>query len=118
MLAKLYPGDLTVLNMRMGHAQSTTDQAFIACALERYFLAHRTYPERLEDLVPTNAVRTPVDIIDGKPLHYRKETKNSYLLYSIGWNGTDEGGKAAIDFKQQLHHLLEKGDWVWMSPRN
>ena len=101
---------------RMGHSQSSLDQAFVACALERYFLAYRTYPERLDDLIPKYAAKLPVDIIDENLIRYRKASKTAYLLYSVGWNGTDEAGLVSLDSSKSPHHLIEQGDWVWMKP--
>jgi hypothetical protein len=113
MIAKDGSQDFSVQNMRMGHAQSTVDQAFIACGLERYLLAHKAYPERLDDLLPEYAAKLPVDVIDGNPLCYRKTSNTSCLLYAVGWNGTDEGGKVVTDSKQPYQHILEQGNWVW-----
>jgi hypothetical protein len=115
MWAKPAAEDFSVQNLRMGHAQSTLDQAFISCALERYHLAHKTYPEGLDALTPAFAAKLPRDIIDGKPLHYRKISTDTYLLYSIGWNGTDEGGQITYDAQKQGRiPSTEVGDWVWM----
>src|SRR5690606_35604963 len=47
--------------------------------------------ESLDPLVPDLLAAVPVDIYDGKPLAYRR-TRQGYLLYSRGLNGTDDGG--------------------------
>ena len=116
MFAKLYIVDNSVQNIRLGQAQSTLDQAFIACGLERYLLAHKTYPDRLDDLISILGTKAPSDIIGGSAIHYQKASKDAYLLYSIGWNGVDEGGKVVLDSQQPPRHLIEQGDWVWMMP--
>lgn len=118
MLAKLYIVDNSAQNIRLGQAQSTLDQALIACGLERYLLAHKTYPERLDDLIPVLGTKPPVDIVGETSIHYQKASRDSYLLYSIGWNGADEGGKAVFDSQQPSRRLLEQGDWVWFGPTN
>jgi len=55
----------------------------IACALERYQLAHGDYPETLDALVPQFIESIPNDVIGGKPPHYRRTEASTYLLYSI-----------------------------------
>ncbi len=52
--------------------------------------------------------------INDQPLHYRRTDDGQFLLYSVGWNGTDDGGIVV----RQKHPLdawldMEKGDWVW-----
>jgi hypothetical protein len=39
----------------------------------------------------------PHDYFDGRPLRYRPQAEGTYRLYSVGENGTDEGGAAARD---------------------
>ncbi|HEX4265483.1 MAG TPA: hypothetical protein VH597_14200 [Verrucomicrobiae bacterium] len=85
--------------------QNTINEAFIACALERYRIANGSYPDSLDALAPQFIEKLPHDIINGGPLKYRK-TENSFVLYSVGWNETDDGG--IQDIKNP-----ENGDWVW-----
>ncbi len=66
--------------------------AAAACALERYFLANQTYPEKLEALVPDFAKLIPIDPVSGNPLHYEKTKNGRYELYSIGADGDDNWG--------------------------
>jgi hypothetical protein len=82
--------------------QTLVHEALIACALERYRLAHNSYPETLDALVPQYLAQIPADIIGGAPLHYRRANDGKFLLYSIGWNEKDDGGKPGSD-----------DDWVW-----
>jgi hypothetical protein len=88
------------------HNQTMADEAQIACALERYKLANGNYPETLDALAPQFIETIPHDIIGGQPLHYRRTDDGKFLLYSVGWNETDDGGKdGGTDFT--------KADWVW-----
>ena len=95
-------------------AQATVDLARVACALERYHLAQGEYPETLDALSPKLIETVPHDIINGQPLHYRRTEDGQFILYSVGWNETDDGGQivsrkgGAVD--------REKGDWVWQYP--
>ena len=59
-------------------------------AAELYRFEHGTYPKSLEPLKPL--VSEPlVDALTGKPFQL-KTVENSVLIYSLGLNGTDEGG--------------------------
>jgi hypothetical protein len=89
------------------HNQTLVDQAQIACALERYRLAHGDYPGTLGALAPQYIENIPHDIIGGQPLRYRHSPDGSFLLYSIGWNEKDDGGLTAPD------NEVGSGDWVW-----
>ena len=69
-------------------------------ALAAYRAEHRTYPERLAELAPQYLAKVPVDIFanDG-PLHYKRQAAG-YLLYSVGINGKDDGGRGYNDRKE------------------
>lgn len=81
-------------------------QARAACAIQRFALALGRLPTTLEELVPDDLREIPLDPMDGRPLRYRLD-EDGYLLWSVGWNETDEGGVAAE------HRKLEENDWVW-----
>ena len=75
--------------------QATADEATLACALERYRLAHGQLPDRLEALAPDFIAALPHDVITGAAYKYQR-TADSFLLYSVGWNETEDGGKVAM----------------------
>jgi hypothetical protein len=91
--------------------QTLANQAQIVCALERYKLANGNYPETLHALVPQFIQKIPNDIIGGQPLHYRRTDNGKFLLYSVGWNETDDGGITVKD--KSGYEDRTKGDWVW-----
>ncbi|MBX3400600.1 MAG: hypothetical protein KF873_17835 [Gemmataceae bacterium] len=68
----------------------------LAFALAEYRLANGTYPQQLADLAPKYIAAIPADLFNGKPLVY-KPAKDGYLLYSVGANGKDDGGKTYGD---------------------
>ena len=78
--------------------QSSIDLARVACALERYRIAHGEYPETLDALAPQFIAQLPHDIINGiadialSP----REANGKFILYSVGWNETDDGGQIAF----------------------
>lgn len=87
--------------------QTSVNQARVVCALERYRQTHGEYPDALAGLHPQFLAAIPNDLIGNQPLKYRRETNGNFILYSVGWNETDDVGVAAPD--------TEKGDWVWTS---
>ena len=96
-------------------AQSSIDLARVGCALERFRLAHGQYPDSLAALEPQFITHVPHDIINGQPLHYRLKSNGQFVLYSVGWNETDDGGTVVIDPKHgTVRH--DEGDWVWQYP--
>ena len=58
--------------------------------------------------------------MDGKPMRYRKSTDGRYALWSIGFDGKDDGGKRALDAKKpgvtRFYDAAYVGDWVWDFP--
>jgi hypothetical protein len=94
--------------------QVSIDLARVACALERYRLANGQYPEALDALTPQFIEQLPHDIINGQPLHYRRTDSGQFILYSVGWNGTDDGGRVVLTKTGSVDR--EKGDWVWSYP--
>jgi hypothetical protein len=56
----------------------------------------------------------PHDIIGGEPLHCRRTDDGNFLLYSVGWNETNDGGQIVLAKDGSVDR--EKGDWVWQYP--
>jgi hypothetical protein len=100
--------------IKLAAIQASIDLARIGCALERYHIAHGEYPQTLDALTPQFIEKIPHDIIGGKPLHYRRETDGQFVLYSIGWNQTDDGGQIGLNKDGKFDWQL--GDWVWQYP--
>jgi hypothetical protein len=72
----------------------------VMAALERYRLAHGAYPPALAALTPGLLKQLPLDPWSGKPFGYVRldkpdEQGREYVLYSVGADGEDNGGKAA-----------------------
>jgi hypothetical protein len=103
--------------LRSGCGQTWVDATRVACAIERYRLVEGRLPPTLDQLVPRWLDRIPTDVVDGRPLRYRIRPEGGYILYAVGWNGTDDGGTAAAGKGKSSRVNLEAGDWVWMLPR-
>ena len=109
--AKMLMPALARTSRKSARIQVSVDEAHVACALERYRLAHGQFPEALAALVPQFLEKIPTDVIGGQPLNYRRTDGGKFLLYSIGWNEKDDGGVAAL--YENKKDDLENGDWVW-----
>jgi hypothetical protein len=114
MLEKLMLPALGNAAKKFACGQSSVDLARTAIALERYRLAHGEYPEALDTLAPQFIAKLPHDIINGQPLHYRRTSDGQFVLYSVGWNETDDGGE--VGFKKDGSLDVNTGDWVWRYP--
>jgi len=106
-VGRMYLPALPKTVFRAAIAQTAANQAALACALERFHLAHRKYPPDLQTLVP-NWIPTRVhDVIEGSDYIYRTIDSDHFTLYSVGWNEKDDGGTSGeILFGRE-------GDWVW-----
>jgi len=99
---------------KFAYAQASVDLARTAIALERYRLAHGEFPESLDALAPLLVAKVPHDVIGGQPLKYRREASGQFLLYSVGWNETDDGGEVGLTKNGSVD--TSTGDWVWRYP--
>ena len=91
-----------------------------AIALKRFQQERGNFPEKLSELTPEFLATTPLDPVDGQLLRYRRNADGTFLLYSIGENGKDDGGNpslgtgvTATTLYWQSPHTL---DWVWPQP--
>lgn len=114
---------ISKVSLKFAYAQTAADTAALACALERYRRAHGAYPGALASLAPEYVRKLPHDVINGEPLRYRLTQEGKYVLYSVGWNETDEGGTVGLKGSGAQRPLgaedggrsvdPQQGDWVW-----
>ncbi len=116
MLSKILLPALTRVAEKSARAQSSVDLARVACALERYRLANGQFPEALAALAPKFIDKLPHDVINGQPLKYRRTDDGQFVLYSVGWNETDDGG--TLGLTKNGNPDPKQGDWVWRYPAN
>src|SRR5207245_1093125 len=57
---------------KAAQAQTAASQALLACALERYRLAHGQSPESLAQLTPQFLSQLPNDVLTGRPYKYQR----------------------------------------------
>jgi hypothetical protein len=86
--------------LAVGQAEARENMRFevtrLAFALAEYRARQGSYPAKLADLVPKYVARVPRDIFTDGDLHYRLQG-DGYLLYSVGPNGKDDGGRNRDD---------------------
>lgn len=83
-----------------------TRLAVAALAFERCRLDHQKWPERWEDLTPKYLSSVPIDPWTNQPLKFKRQNKGM-LLYTVGPDGTDNGGK--LDRGNQLAEGIDLG---------
>jgi hypothetical protein len=77
------------------------------------------FPTELKQLIPQFLSSIPIDPIDGKPLRYRMQSDGTFLLYSVGVDGTDEGGDVTLTNSAPGQEWVRPAypslahDWVW-----
>lgn len=88
--------------------QTQVDQSLIACSLERYRLAHGSYPSSLDALVPEYLTKIPNSPINRKPMNYSVKPDSTFLLWTPSWNLQSLDGKPGP--------FIGEGDIVWGQP--
>jgi len=111
---KLAHTSLRRIMLETARHQASINLAITACALERYRIANGKYPQQLQDLTPRYIARLPVDPVNGKPLIYRLNDDGSFILYSVGSNGVDDGWLVVSPEDSRKWDL--ESDWVWKYP--
>jgi hypothetical protein len=86
-------------------ARTWADLAKLALALAAFHAEHGSYPKTLDALAPDYLSEVPVDRFADAPLHYHAQ-HDGYILYSVGPNLKDDGGRIADD------NTNEQGDMV------
>lgn len=82
-------------------------------AIQRYKQDIGQCPENLEELVTAGYLKElPLDSFSNKPLGYKK-TQDDFILYSVGSNFTDDGGKVAKGDNGRALSFADEGDWVF-----
>jgi hypothetical protein len=103
----------------IGHRHRTNVEATVTIlALQRYKADKGFFPDDLQELVTAGYLRQkPLDVYSDKPLVYRK-TDDSFILYSIGDDFEDDGGKPGEDSKGRPRLWAGDADFVfWPVPK-
>lgn len=78
-----------------------------AIASQRHFLKYETWPDSFEQLSPEFVAEFPVDQMNGQFLKF-KATENGMLIYSVGLDLDDDGGRMNLTGRPNFapHHLI------------
>jgi len=100
---------------RFYKGQLMVNMAKASLSLERFYLKHGRYPEQLENLVPEFCDVMPQDPMSRQPFHYRRLGSDGFELYSVGWNGKDEGGSPGSWLANSYQGLFDHApdDVLW-----
>ena len=120
---QFFSGDASSAALRKAIRIETARNVVVtAIALKRYELQHHQPPAKLDELIPDLLQTVPIDCMDGQPLRYRPNADGTFLLYSVGTDGKDDGGDPSLqkninytgsNFYWQNDRAL---DWVWPQP--
>ena len=118
LLSKLLLPALGKAAERAVEAQSCTQMAAVAIALERYHLENRTYPENLAALAPKWMSDALNDPVTHEPFHYEQLGDGAFRLWSVGWDGADDGGEVLYEVRSdEREYVRTQLDWVWPSTK-
>ena len=120
MIAPAYTNAYTAVETQHMQREATA----VAIALARFRAKHGDWPTTLSDLVPDLIEAVPVDRFTGDPLRYTL-TDEGPLLYSVGMDRDDDGGRAAerasrwVPADRVAETVAENpgehdGDWVFL----
>jgi len=106
--------DIVLYRGKMGH-----ETTVVILAIQRWRLEKDQYPASLEELVSAGFLdELPMDPWSDKPLVYKK-TDDDFMLYSVGWNFTDDGGEYGKDRSGNIRQWSDNGDTIfWPVTRN
>ncbi len=112
--------DLSSLNRKVMRMVTTKEVVITAIALKRFHLKNGHYPTGLAGLVPEFLPKVPLDPVNGQPLLYRLNGDGTFLLYSVGENGKDDGGNPSLEPGVKSSNFYWENflalDWVWPQP--
>ncbi|MBA4066466.1 MAG: hypothetical protein C0501_22695 [Isosphaera sp.] len=95
-LAAMLAKDVRRVQEKVDLAEQVGRNLEVAFALAAYRVDEGRYPGTLADLAPRYLPAVPDDVFAGKPPAYRPDG-TGYLLYSVGPDGRDGGGRGADD---------------------
>ena len=98
--------------VRIVHERANVYERFLLLqlALRAYKLENNKFPDSLYELAPNYLTKVPVDPFGNDKLFIYRRTGDKFILYSLGPDCKDDGGKAITD---SYLHGNSKGDIVF-----
>lgn len=109
-------GSLSRVTVKSARAETMRSVVLCAIALKRYLLRHGKPAPDLGALVPEFLSAVPVDYMDGKPIKYLLKGDGSFVVYSVGEDGKDDGGDPTLPEASSSRDLWKRRDYVWPAP--
>ncbi|MHC4757252.1 MAG: hypothetical protein ACYTE8_01210 [Planctomycetota bacterium] len=82
-------------------------------ALKRYKKDVGEYPESLGELVSKDYLKeVPIDPFSGEKIAYKRRN-GDFILYGVGENFEDNGGKVVRDDDGRIIKFSDEGDWIF-----
>ncbi len=89
------------------------DATLTVIALLRYKQERGSCPENLDELMTAGYIKKiPMDAFSDRPLVYKK-MGDDFILYSVGHNYIDDGGKMGTNKEGKPHNWADNGDMVF-----
>ncbi|MFV0416019.1 MAG: hypothetical protein ACK5NG_06590 [Chthoniobacterales bacterium] len=102
---------LLSVQLAVMYSETRLREAWIACALERYYIQNKEYPESINISGVRELEDLPLDpFAENRPFNYERLSSNSYRLWSIGYNRKNENGSG-----RPPKNDISNGDIVWQS---
>jgi hypothetical protein len=86
------PENLFYDAQRLFQYETRREMTIAAIAIKRFEIRHSLLPPDLSALLPEFLSELPRDYMNGKPLRYKLNPDGTFLLYSVGEDGIDNGG--------------------------
>jgi hypothetical protein len=95
-------------------SEATHEATITILALKRYRLENKEYPASLNELIAKDYLKElPMDPFSDRPLTYKKMA-DDFILYSLGFDFTDDGGQIGKDSRGEPRRLwADNGDSVF-----
>lgn len=113
LLHTLMPAYSRVISLNLKNTAQLRS-ARTALAVQKYRLMNNKLPDSLDNLVPDYVESVPLDPFDGQKIRYKKLEKG-FVIYSIGEDKTDNGGKESSkdskkknDLDSDITFIIEK----------
>jgi hypothetical protein len=108
---------------RAAEAETRRRLMITAITLERFSALHGSYPQTLSELTPELLTQPPVDFMDDKPLRYRLVADGHFVLWSVGLDCLDNGGRLPTRPRRSPYEsypgrsrVRQDADIVWPRP--
>jgi hypothetical protein len=96
--------------MKNASVEALMETARIGLAARIYLAREKHWPAAVADLLPGILSQEPLDPFTGKPFMFRVD-KDSLLVYSLGSNEKDDGGRGTFVITQLV--TPKDDDWAW-----